>query len=181
MDKTRLYIKGVTQLRQFDNIGLIVLTDASQARHVSMPCDMARLYDLEGFFKKKHTSIDTLISVLWSIVRDNTDRLYEVHITDVSHGKYRMELQDVEKSIVYELEPTAAIILAAVADLPIYISPKLFDMQGVNYNPDNEKMSLPLNVLSYELLENALRRAVDDEDYRMAMVIKQEMDNRKNK
>ena len=42
-------------------------------------------------------------------------------------------------------------------------------------------MSLPLNVLSYELLENALRRAVKDEDYRMAMAIKQEMDKRKNK
>ena len=92
-----------------------------------------------------------------------------------------MELQDVEKSIAYKLEPTAAITLAAVADLPIYISPQLFDIQGVDYNPDNEKMSLPLNVLSYELLENALRRAVKDEDYRMAMAIKQEMDNRKNK
>ena len=106
---------------------------------------------------------------------------YEVHVTDVSSGKYRMELQDVEKSIAYKLEPTAAITLAAVADLPIYISPQLFDIQGVDYNPDNEKMSLPLNVLSYELLENALRRAVKDEDYRMAMAIKQEMDNRKNK
>ena len=73
------------------------------------------------------------------------------------------------------------VVLAAVADLPIYISPQLFDIQGVDYNPDNEKMSLPLNVLSYELLENALRRAVKDEDYRMAMAIKQEMDNRKNK
>lgn len=90
-----------------------------------------------------------------------------------------MELHDVEKSIAYKLEPTAAITLAVVADLPIYISPQLFDIQGVDYNPDTEKMSLPLNVLSYELLENALRRAVKDEDYRMAMAIKQEMDNRK--
>ena len=35
MDKTRLYIKGVTQLRQFGNIGLIVLTDADQTKHLS--------------------------------------------------------------------------------------------------------------------------------------------------
>ena len=181
MDKTRLYIKGVTQLRQFGNIGLIVLTDADQTKHLSMPCNMDRLYDLEGFCKKRHTSVDALISVLWTIIRDHTGAPYEVHVTDVSSGKYRMELQDVEKSIAYKLEPTAAITLAAVADLPIYISPQLFDIQGVDYNPDNEKVSFPLNVLSYELLENALRRAVKDEDYRMAMAIKQEMDNRKNK
>mgnify|MGYP007039118550 CR=1 FL=1 len=160
MDKTRLYIKGVTQLRQFGNIGLIVLTDADQTKHLSMPCNMDRLYDLEGFFKKRHTSVDALISVLWTIIRDHTGTPYEVHVTDVSRGKYRMELQDVEKSIAYK---------------------QLFDIQGVDYNPDNEKMSLPLNVLSYELLENALRRAVKDEDYRMAMAIKQEMDNRKNR
>ena len=108
MDKTRLYIKGVTQLRQFGNIGLIVLTDADQTKHLSMPCNMDRLYDLEGFFKKRHTSVDALISVLWTIIRDHTGTPYEVHVTDVSRGKYRMELQDVDKSIAYKLEPTAA-------------------------------------------------------------------------
>ena len=109
MDKTRLYIKGVTQLRQFGNIGLIVLTDADQTKHLSMPCNMDRLYDLEGFFKKRHTSVDALISVLWTIIRDHTGTPYEVHVTDVSRGKYRMELQDVDKSIAYKVEPTAAI------------------------------------------------------------------------
>lgn len=105
MDKTRLYIKGVTQLRQFGNIGLIVLTDADQTKHLSMLCNMDRLYDLEGFFKKRHTSVDALISVLWTIISDHTGTPYEVHVTDVSRGKYRMELQDVEKSIAYKLEP----------------------------------------------------------------------------
>lgn len=178
-DKVQLYIKAVTQLRQFGNVGLVVLTDDRQSKHVSILCDAEELGGLEGCFKNKLNAEDTLVSVLWGIISANTSQHYEVFVAGIKEGKYQILLQNDTMTERYRLAPVAALTLAFVAILPIYMRAELFERQSMDFNPNTDKMALPLNVLNTELLEHALHRAIDSEDYKMASAIKQEMDNRK--
>ncbi len=178
-DKIQLYIAAVSQLRQFGNVGLIILTGELQSKQVSILCDFEELRSLQANFKKQVCPKDSLISVLWKIISANTSRQYEVYIADIKKGKYQVFLQTDDALEQHELEPTAAMTLAAIADLPIYMCAELFAKQSATFDPERDRMALPLNALNITVLEHALHRAIDAEDYKMASVIKKEMDNRK--
>lgn len=179
-EKVQLNIAAVSQLRQFGNVGLIILTGEQQSKQVSILCDYDELRYLKANFHNQFCPEDSLISVLWKIIGANTSHHYEVYIADIKRGKYQVFLQTDDGLEQYELEPTAAMTLAAVAELPIYMSAELFAKQSAIFDPEKDRMCLPLNALNITVLEHALHRAIDAEDYKMASVIKKEMDNRKN-
>ena len=179
IDKIQLYINAITTLKQFGNVGLIILTDKSQSKQVSILSEVNEISGMNLFLKKSTSPENSLLSVLWKIISMNTSCHYEVYVENVQKGKYQVFLQNEDMTNRYELDPVGAMTLAAMADLPIYISYALFVRQSTDFNSEKGQMSLPLNALNITVLEHALHKAIDTEDYMMASVIKKEIDNRK--
>ena len=57
---------------------------------------------------------------------------------------------------------------------------KLFIRQSVPYESGKSKVALPLNALTLEMLEKALRKAIKEENYELASSIRDELNRRKN-
>lgn len=178
-DKIQLYIAAVTQLRKYGNVGLIILTDETQSKQVSILSGFAELNSFKAYFQKKSIPKDSLVSVLWKVISLNTSVPYEVYLEDIKKGKYVAFLQSEDMMERYPLDSVGAMVLASIADLPIYMRSELYARQSATFNPEQDRMSLPINALDIIVLEHALHKAIDNEDYKMASVIKKEMDNRK--
>ena len=52
--------------------------------------------------------------------------------------------------------------------------------QSLPYNQASPSMALPVNVLTIEMLEEALNKAIKDENYELASTLKMEIERRKN-
>ena len=54
----------------------------------------------------------------------------------------------------------------------------LFKRQSVDSSVSQNKMALPLNALSLMMLHHALEKAIEDENYELASMLRDEMKNR---
>ena len=73
------------------------------------------------------------------------------------------------------------VLLAYLADFPIYIDEQLLMRQGVPYDDSQTRVSVPVNIISNEMLQEALERAVSEEDYKKASQIRDELRRREKK
>ena len=69
-------------------------------------------------------------------------------------------------------------LLATVAGLDMFIEEKLFYRQSMIFDETKEKISLPLNILSQEMLEEALNKAIIEEDFEVASCLRDELKRR---
>ena len=71
-----------------------------------------------------------------------------------------------------------AVLLAHVAKLNIFMEEHLFNRQSVDNSTGKNKIALPVNALSLEMLRHALEKAIEDENYELASMLRDEMKNR---
>ena len=55
----------------------------------------------------------------------------------------------------------------------------LFNRQSVGNHADRNKIALPVNALSVEMLRQALDKAIEDENYELASMLRDELKHRK--
>ena len=72
-----------------------------------------------------------------------------------------------------------AILLAQIAQLEVFMEERLFMRQSVPYELGKSKVALPLNALTSEMLEEALQRAIENENYELASNLRDELNRRK--
>ena len=70
-------------------------------------------------------------------------------------------------------------IPGAGCDIPIYIDEELMKMQSVKYVKGQNRMSLPVNALTDEMLKTSLDNAIKEENYEMAQYLSEEIKRRK--
>ena len=179
MKNVRLYVKGVALLRKHDSMGLVILTDRQEKRQISIPCSREVLFQIDNLVHSGKTNAEDVICVLWTIISEHVHASFEVHITGVRNGSYILSLFNSNSSKVYTMAASDALKLVLMAKLPIFICADLYEKQSVKFCVDKENMTIPVNVLTDELLENALENAIEKEDYELASVIKREIENRK--
>ena len=81
------------------------------------------------------------------------------------------------------LEPVAirasdAILLSFISNIPLFIEEKLMKRQSVPYRRSSEGVAMPLNAISNKMLQEALDKAVEDENYELASHLRDEMRRR---
>ena len=54
----------------------------------------------------------------------------------------------------------------------------LFNRQSVDSGKSQNKIALPVNALSVEMLHHALEKAIEDENYELASMLRDEMKKR---
>ena len=173
-----LTFKTVTEIVGIEGVGIIVLVDKEEQRQLSLICDKDTLQQ----FKLRHPHAKhkkpMLPEVLWQIIRYYSAESYEVIINSLIEGEYRAILYNTDSLDLHSLRATDAVLLTLIAKLPIYIDERLMRLQSMPYNQTSMSMALPVNVLTKELLRDALEKAINDENYELAAALKTELERR---
>ena len=178
MGLVRLNFKGVSEIVSSDDVGLIILVDDDGQRQVSILCDSAMTYQFSLRMSKADIIEKLLPEVLWQVITRNLDMRFQVVINDLIDGQYKtlLYMPDILQAI--PIRASDAILLASTAKLPIFIEENLFVRQSVPHQDDAVGASIPVNVLSAEMLQKALEKAIADEDYEKASQLRDELNKR---
>ena len=178
MGLVRLNFKGVSEIVASDNVGLLILVDDDGQRQLSIICDAAMTYQFSMRMTKADILDKLLPEVLWQVIIRNVDMRFHVIINDLVEGQYKtlLYMPDILQAI--PMRASDAILLASIAKLPIFIEENLFIRQSVPHKDDAIGISVPVNVLSMEMLRKALEKAIEEEDYEKASQLRDELNRR---
>lgn len=176
----RLVYKGLSELRGSKDIGLIILTDEPQRRQIAVVCDR----HIVNQFRLRMT-IDTrayrlLPEAMAKILDEDSPNTYHLAIDAIDNGVYKARIVNEQKSESTDIRVSDGVLMAHIADYPIYMEDALFDRQSVPFTPQATGMALPINAISEEMLQDALQKAIEREDYEMANQLSRELKKRKN-
>ena len=178
MNKVRLIFKSVTEIVGSDDVGLLILVDEQQQRQLTIPCDRNMLYQFSLRVQKVPITNRMLPEVLWQVIRSQTTLHFEILINDLIEGQYRAVLYNVETLEPVLIRISDAMLLSYVSDIPVYIDEKLMKKQSVKYVHNAQGMSIPVNTLTDDMLNKALNKAIEEEHYELASLLRDEMKRR---
>lgn len=179
--KERLIFKGVSEIVGTEDLGLLILTDESNTRQISIVCDKSMAVQLELRTKNIPIANIMLPEVLCRMFEINSASAYEIIIDNLIEGQYRTILYDNKKLKSEIIRASDAVLLAYVANIPIYIDSMLMARQSVVYKENSRGVSLPVNTISDKMLQSALEKAILDENYELASHLRDEKKRRERK
>lgn len=103
---------------------------------------------------------------------------YEIFFSSISDGQYQALLINKTTLEMTKMRASDAVLLANIAQLDIYMEETLFSKQSVPCESGKSKMALPVNALSRQMLEQALEKAITDENYELASNLRDELQKR---
>jgi len=180
MANIEVTFKSVSEIVGIEGIGLVILVDKEEKRQLSLLCDKDTLRQFEQRLPFSKKPKNTLPEVLWDVVRYYTEDHFEVIINTLIDGEYRAMLYNVDSLDIKSVRAIDAVLLSVIAKLPIFVDEVLMNRQSLPYNQASPSMALPVNVLTIEMLEEALNKAIKDENYELASTLKMEIERRKN-
>lgn len=181
MNFTQLIYKGIAEIVGSESLAVITLADLSETHAISVICDSAMRYQLEI---REHKELCTRLfpEVMFNMLKDITAvNSLRILIDGIDDGEYKASIICLENDNSYPIRLSDAILLAKIGNIPIFMENTLMLKQSSAYQAHTDKLSIPINALSIEKLKDALDKAVREENYRLASIIKQELNNRKNK
>ena len=181
MSLVQLKYKGVSEIVGSDEVGLLLLTTLDETLQLSIICerDMMRQFTLRE--AKTNITERFLPETLWSVITGLTDGPFQIIFSSVVEGQYTVILYHNDSLITVPLRASDAVLLSLVADIPMLIEEKLLNNQAVPYKPETNGVAVPINVISGDMLQKALDRAIADENYEQASHIRDEIKRRKEK
>lgn len=178
MLKVRLIFKGVSQILGRQDVSLLILTDEEEVRQITIICDRQTEYEFDKRISGAGNTSTRLPEAMCSMFPELRQGMFEVVITAVHDGKYRTMMLNKVDFTMSPIDAAEGVLLALVAGMDIYIGQKLLERQAVPHNPVDGGMAIPVNILSDEMLQQALEKAVADENYELASVLRDEQDSR---
>lgn|SRR5574344_196837 len=176
--KIRLYYFSSNRVTESEEIGIIVLLDKVSNRELSIVCDKRVGDNIEMFANKPEMMNTSLVYVLCDVLTKETDFDFEINIEDVNDGIYVTYLVNTTTGTKYRIKASEAVYLSTICGIPIYIDSTLMKRQSIRHREQTTSMSLPVNVVSMEMLKKALDNAIVNEQYELASKLRDEIRNR---
>ena len=173
MDKTRLIFDNATEIAGNKEIGILSLTDLDKTRQLSIVCERNVALEID----KRNDNL--LPEVLVKLLTKNTNSIFEILITDIVDGQYKVYVFNADTLDYTPIRASDAVLLSMVADIPIFISETLMRQQSVEYTGKKTGVTVPINAISIPMLEESLKKAIDSENYEMASKLRDEINKRK--
>ncbi|MGP1592008.1 MAG: excinuclease ABC subunit B [Prevotella multiformis] len=179
MSKVQLVYTGISQIVGGPELGLLILSDLSHTRQVAIVCDGRMEYELGLRTGDAAVTERLLPEVLCSVNPRMTGVHYEILFNSIIDGQYKALLVDKDDLSLTPVRASDAVLLAQVAKLDIFMEEHLFNRQSVGNHADRNKIALPVNALSVEMLRQALDKAIEEENYELASMLRDELKHRK--
>ena len=181
MSLVKLRFKSVSEIVGNDDVGLLVLVTEDERRQLTIVCDKGMVYQF-GLRKSEVPIKNKLLpEVLWQVVCRNVQTPFKVVINDIADGQYKTLLYNSDILQAYPVRASDGVLLAYIAKMPIYIEEQLLLRQSVPHDDNSTNVSIPVNVLSDEMLQKALDKAVSEENYEQASHLLDEKRRREKK
>jgi bifunctional DNase/RNase len=178
MQKVKINLQSVSAVVGSDEIGLLVLTDEEEERQITITCDRNMLYQF-GLRMRSLSTGNLLPEILWQIISESESAdAFEILITNIQEGKYTAILNNNITQTKLTMRASDAVLLSSIGHLPIYIDATLMEKQSSPYEKNAKGVSLPINVLSDDILNKALENAINNEDYELASHLRDELKKR---
>jgi bifunctional DNase/RNase len=181
MARQRLKYKGLADIVGSEGMCVIMLTDEPETRCLNIICDKTMSQQLQ--MRTGHLDICNCLlpEVLMKFLGDYVPvKKLEINIQNILDGQYLVGLMNTDNYAIHRIRLSDAVLLHLIADVPLYIDEQLMKMQSSPYTENQTKLSIPLNTLETEKLKEELQRAIEDEDYRLASNIKEELNKRES-
>ena len=123
-----------------------------------------------------------LPEVLWKLVESQVGNRMEAFIDSVKNGQYGAVLIDNDNFAELPIYVCDAILLSLISKgkVTVTIDKTLFLKQSTPFSRNSKGVSLPLNTITDKMLDAALQRAINNEDYEVASYLRDEI-NKRNK
>lgn len=179
MHRTKLIFKGVSEIVGSARLAVLILTDEDERRQISIVCDKTSAVQIELRLRPDNVTAECLPEVLSQLLSKLMGARMEILIKDVVDGQYKVllcsQLDWIEPIVV---RASDAILFSIVGNVPVYIDSSLMMRQSVAYKKNAQGVSLPVNTISNDMLQKALEKAVDDENYELASRLRDEINKR---
>ena len=175
----RLVYRGLSELRGSKDIGLIILTDEAQTRQIAVVCDKHIVNQFRIRMVHEVSTARLLPEVMAKMLKEDTPNAYHLAIDAIDNGVYRAKIVNEQTLASTDIRVSDGILMSRIADYPIYMEDALFDRQSVPFTPKATGMALPINAISEDMLQDALQKAIEREDYEMANQLNRELKRRK--
>lgn len=180
-DRIQLIFKSVSEIVGAADLGLLILTDEQEERQIAIPCSSHLVEIFRNRLMKKGPHKLMLAESLWQFISGTGEYSFEIEIEYIRQGEYTAVLKELEHFSEDILDVGQAVLLSYISkgEVLIFMDSHLFARQSTPYDPHNAAIALPVNVLSMEMLQSALDKAIETENYELAQQLKQEMESRK--
>lgn len=161
------------------HIALIVLVNEKETKQIAITCD--ETLGQEILLRQSHeTGLERrLPEVFAHFLAVQMEDPYEIVINDVVDGEYRALITDQSGLEMIPVRASDAILLAVAARIPVFIEEELMTRQQVDFHSSGDSMQMPINGISEEMLREALKKAIENENYEMASHLRDELNRRK--
>lgn len=178
MDRVKLIILGLSEIVGLEELSLLALVDEDKDRQLVVTCDKAM-----SKLIKRHMTNEPRVGMLYPQVMADVLKAQgcydlEVWITDVQDGEYQTEVVDGISQKHFPIRCSDGILFSLVSNAPIYASGKLMMKQSVPFRLGENKIGLPLTILSEQMLQMAMQKAIETENFEMASNLRDELNKR---
>lgn len=183
MARVKLKFRMVSQVMGSGNGGLLVVTDKEGERQVAIPCDAETLEMFSARMDKPDDYKRRLPEVLVSIFTWQVDLNLEIMIDGVNDGSYHAMVVNCDTLEQTPINDCDAVLLNFLSkdNIPLYMEERLFLRQSTRFDATARGVAMPINSITDAMLEEALKKAVADENYELASQLNDEMKRRKLK
>lgn len=177
MARVKLTFNMATEVVGNKEGGLLIVTDQDETRQVAIPCDERTLSTFVHRLGNMGTDEQDLADVMVKILEWQTELDLEIVIDNVKNGRYHAIISNRATLAQLPLRGEDAVLLNFISDdkIPLYMEQYLFEKQSSEFNANARGISLPVNAISDEMLKEALRKAIADENYELASKINEEV------
>lgn len=180
-NKVQVHFGGVSEIVGSSDIGLLNLLNEDETRELVVTCDKQMMYQF-ALRTQPVAGVDRLLpEVLYEVIRNQEGMHLEIDINDIVSGEYSAVLMNQDTLEEIPMRASDAILLSIIGKLPVYADAELMRRQGVVYHPQSSGMSLPVNIISDQMLQTAFDKAIKDENYELASLLRDEMRRRGNR
>ena len=182
MERTQLVFREISQIVGGEGLSVALLTDLSGERAVTIVCDRLMAEQMALRMNPHSSTARLLPEVLVNmLMSDNlTPDDFEMVVYDVLDGQYQVTLLNKQTLTLRSIRMSDAMLLSYISRIPLYIDSQLMARQSTPYTPHASGISIPINTIATERLNDELERAIQAENYRLASMLHEEIQKRRN-
>lgn len=178
LDRIKLQIKGISEIVGSDDMALLVLVDETDERQLIVLCDDVIAEQVKTRLFKYYNHDTLLPDAMWNFFSQLTYIQAEIFIYGFHDGIYLTTLMDTLTGKTVKIRCSDAVLLSVVSNIPIYASRELMLTMSEPFQPNRDKVALPINIISETLLKKSMQAAIESEDYETAISLRDELKRR---
>lgn len=173
-----LKYQGVFDIPEGDGSCVITLTDMNEQRSFAVLAERPVAMELKNHGNQLVDTSHQLVDVLCRLIGERWEN-YFVRLEGMRDRGFKAMLCNGADGSEMPIRPDEAVLLSRIAKIDICASLETFQKYSMPFDRNVATVALPILALPDSLLEKALEKAVNEENYESASFIRDEINRRK--